>query len=185
MAKPGRKRRNVEREPNGRAMRSGQRDETMATVLAYRRKSGVPEAELQNQMAECIIGRMVLNGRLEDYHYEAAKRYEQVWRSYRVYLDAPRGDVANDMASVHGRPVLDEAQLTERDIAAKEAGQAVIVALVGADLEYGDGAGEVLVNAVLNGIEPHERGFGLLRGALETLAVHFGTKTDPTTNKQG
>ena len=47
MAKPGRKRRNVEREPNGRAMRSGQRDETMATVLAYRRKSGVPEAELR------------------------------------------------------------------------------------------------------------------------------------------
>lgn len=185
MAKPGRKRRNVEREPNGQPRRSGKRDDMLGTVLAYRRKAGVPEAELQNQMAECIIGRMVLNGRLEDYHYEAAKRYEQVWRAYCVYLDAPRGDAANDMASVHGRPVLDEARLTERDIAAKEAGQAVIVALVGADLEYGDGAGEVLVNAILSGIGPHERSFGLLRGALETLAVYFGTKTDSTTNKKG
>jgi len=186
MAKTGRKRKSVEREPNGQPIRktAEKREDIMAPVLNYRRSMGVPESELSNQMAECVVGRYVLAGRLEEYHYDAAKAYEKVWRAYRVALDAPRGDVANDIAGVHGRPVLDEAVVAERDRAAIDAGQQVVQVLVGADLQYGLGAGEILVQAVLYGNAPHERGMILLRGALDELAVHFGTKPDSMTNKK-
>jgi hypothetical protein len=53
-------------------------DQIQATVIAYRRKLGVPEKAIRDQRAECNFGRLCLTGVITTAQYEAGRRYAEV-----------------------------------------------------------------------------------------------------------
>jgi hypothetical protein len=73
----------VDRYQDGSIVRSQrQADETeeqiQSTVIAYRRKLGVPDKLIRDQRAECNFGRLCLTGVITSAQYEAGRRYAEV-----------------------------------------------------------------------------------------------------------
>lgn len=86
----GRKRKqNVKREPNGR----GRREKTIepnaiAQLMPHRRL--VPANVAHDQRAECIMGRLCLNGWITEIQYQAGVKYRTATARYRSVLEAPK-----------------------------------------------------------------------------------------------
>jgi hypothetical protein len=73
----------VDRYPGGQIVHSQRqpeetKEQIQATVIAYRRKWGVPEKHLDNRMAESNFGRLCLTGILTPTQYGTGRRYAEV-----------------------------------------------------------------------------------------------------------
>jgi hypothetical protein len=90
----GRKRKKGPREPNGRVQRVKTIDpKAVAKRQPHRR--GVPAALAHDPKAECIMGRLCLNGFLSETQYEAGVKYRTAVLRYRSAIEAPRASVAS------------------------------------------------------------------------------------------
>lgn len=92
--KRGRKRRIVERQPNGQPRRSepAMRDDVQAVVVEARmRHFGVPRDVARKDLAGYAAGRMYLRGVIDREELEALERYGALRSAYLVSLAGPKG----------------------------------------------------------------------------------------------
>jgi hypothetical protein len=108
----GRKRKKGPRESNGRVQRTKTIDpKTVAKRQPHRR--GVPAALAHDPKAECIMGRLCLNGFLSEMQYQAGVKYRTAVLRYRSAIEAPRASIAS-MAGVLAGPSGGGAAISER-----------------------------------------------------------------------
>ena len=108
----GRKRKKGPREPNGRVQRTKPIDpKTVAKRQPHRR--GVPAALAHDPKAECIMGRLCLNGFISETQYEAGVKYRTAVLRYRSAIEAPRASEAS-MAGVIAAPSGGGSPISER-----------------------------------------------------------------------
>lgn len=91
--KPGRKRKNGPREPNGRVNRAWLTTQTekaaMETAVDTRKRLfGLSETDAKQGFAGSVVGRMVLANVLRRDQYDAAKRYLEVSNAYQRAIGA-------------------------------------------------------------------------------------------------
>jgi len=86
----GRKRKqNIKREPNGRAQREKSIEpNAIAQLMPHRRL--VPANVAHDPKAECIMGRLCLNGWITEIQYQAGVKYRTAVSRYRAVIEAPR-----------------------------------------------------------------------------------------------
>jgi hypothetical protein len=161
----GRKRKKGPREPNGRVQRVKEIDpKAVAKRQPHRR--GVPAALAHDPKAECMMGRLCLNGFLSEMQYQAGVKYRTAVMRYRSAIEAPRASEAS-MAGViagpsgGGLPISDRKQIEIRNryMRAFEA------------IEQAGAARDVAHCAVFD-----RPPFALdkVRRGLDALAVHYG-----------
>src|SRR5437763_14031874 len=111
----GRKRKKGPREPNGRLKRARAIKEIDPKAVAKRQphRRGVPAALAHDPKAECIMGRLCLNGFISETQYEAGVIYRTAVLRYRSAIEAPRASEAS-MAGVIAEPSGGGAPLSER-----------------------------------------------------------------------
>jgi hypothetical protein len=108
----GRKRKKGPREPNGRVQRIKTIDpKAVAKRQPHRR--GVPAALAHDPKAECMMGRLCLNGVLSETQYEAGVKYRTAVMRYRSAIEAPRATEAS-MAGVLAGPTGGGSAISER-----------------------------------------------------------------------
>ena len=108
----GRKRKKGLREPNGRVKRTREIDpKTVAKRQPHRR--GVPAALAHDPKAECIMGRLCLNGFISETQYAAGVKYRTAVMRYRSAIEAPRASAAS-MAGVIAGPTGGGSPISER-----------------------------------------------------------------------
>ena len=93
----GRKRRQTKRQPDGRTHPSERSEKlnrnALAQLMPHRRL--VPAAVADDARAECIMGRLRLNGWLTEAQYDAGVKYREcVGRYLGVIINGPRGDAS-------------------------------------------------------------------------------------------
>lgn len=90
----GRKRKQMKREPNGKPQRErGIDPKAIAQLQPHRRL--VPADVAHDPKAECIMGRLCLNGWLTEIQYQAGVKYRNDVARYRAVIDAPRSTEAS------------------------------------------------------------------------------------------
>lgn len=182
MSRAGRPRAMVLREPNGRASRSAERDEPVATARNYRLARGASNVEkLPNgeknpaywraQEHGTLLGRLHVNGfldldgknpdRAKD-RYEAGVWYRRLWLDMRRAIEAPMPHVrAPGAPTGQGRPM--EPDDARRAIAKEHR------ALLAVDASHR----KVLYAVVVQEVETmHPMWLGPLTQALDALADH-------------
>ena len=108
----GRKRKKGPREPNGRVQRVKEIDpKAVARRQPHRR--GVPAALAHDPKAECMMGRLCLNGDISEMQYEAGVKYRTAVLRYRSAIEAPRASEAS-MAGVIAAPSGGGSPISER-----------------------------------------------------------------------
>jgi hypothetical protein len=80
----GRKRQTGNREPNGRLQREVRTDREMAALQPHRRT--VPVEHRLDPMAESILGRLVLRGKITRIQNDAAEKYAADVRRYKASI---------------------------------------------------------------------------------------------------
>lgn len=90
----GRKRKiGIKRQPNGQPSREKNMEaNALAQLMPHRRL--VPREVAHDQKAECIMGRLRLNGWLTEAQYQAGVNYREAVGRYRAVIDAPRGEIS-------------------------------------------------------------------------------------------
>lgn len=97
----GRKRKKGPREPNGRVQRAKAIDpKAVARRQPHRR--GVPAALAHDPKAECMMGRLCLNGDISETQYEAGVKYRTAVMRYRSVIEAPRASEASMTGALAG-----------------------------------------------------------------------------------
>ncbi len=88
----GRKRKqNIKRQPNGQPSRErGIEPNAIAQLMPHRRL--VPAAIAHDERAECMMGRLCLNGWISEIQYQAGVKYRTAVARYRSIIEAPRGE---------------------------------------------------------------------------------------------
>ena len=94
----GRKRKKTAREPNGRAQRDRGIDPKAIAQLQPQRRL-VPANVAHDPKAECVMGRLCLNGWITEAQYQAGVKYRAIVMRYRAVIEAPRSSEAS-MAGV-------------------------------------------------------------------------------------
>lgn len=86
----GRKRRqNIKRQPNGQPSRErGIDPKALAQLMPHRRL--VPVNVAHDERAECMMGRLCLNGWITEIQYQAGIKYRTATARYRSVLEAPK-----------------------------------------------------------------------------------------------
>ena len=108
----GRKRKKGPREPNGRVQRTKTIDpKAVAKRQPHRR--GVPAALAHDPKAECMMGRLCLNGFISEMQYEAGVKYRTAVMRYRSAIEAPRASEASLAGKLAG-PAGGGAPISER-----------------------------------------------------------------------
>lgn len=126
----GRKRKKVAREPNGRAQRErGIEPNAIAQLMPHRRL--VPAELAHDPKAECIMGRLCLNGWLTEAQYQAGVKYRAIVLRYRAVIEAPRSTEAS-MAGVIVGPWGGSSMTEERAIEIRNEYMRAFEALEGA-----------------------------------------------------
>jgi hypothetical protein len=108
----GRKRKKGPREPNGRVQRVKAID-PKAVAKSQPHRRGVPAALAHDPKAECMMGRLCLNGDISQTQYEAGVKYRTAVMRYRSVIEAPRASEAS-MAGVLAGPTSGGAPISER-----------------------------------------------------------------------
>jgi hypothetical protein len=115
----GRKRRQTKREPNGKPQRErGIDPKAIAQLQPHRRL--VPAEVAHDPKAECVMGRLCLNGWITEIQYQAGVKYRTAVARYRSVIEAPRSTEAS-MAGVivgpwgRGSDMTEEKQIEIRD----------------------------------------------------------------------
>jgi hypothetical protein len=108
----GRKRKKGLREPNGRVQRVKEIDPKAVAKLQPHRR-GVPATLAHDPKAECIMGRLCLNGFLSETQYQAGVKYRTAVMRYRSAIEAPRASEAS-MAGVLAGPTGGGVAISER-----------------------------------------------------------------------
>ena len=108
----GRKRKKGPREPNGRVQRLKALD-PKAVAKSQPHRRGVPAALAHDPKAECMMGRLCLNGDISQTQYEAGVKYRTAVLRYRSVIEAPRASEAS-MAGVLAGPAGGGAPISER-----------------------------------------------------------------------
>lgn len=177
MARAGRKRKAVKREPNGQAQRPNRKtaeDEVMSVAKTYReRVLSVPKDELLNQMAGSFIGRLCISGEISVSQYDAAQSFIEDYRNNAMAIRAPRDPGSVDYNRVQGGSLDAESvafyqRATSRWRSAFEAVQSRQNELRGAGALYAALQYCVLEDKAL----PHLLGW--LREGLNALVRHYG-----------
>jgi hypothetical protein len=163
----GRKRKKGPREQNGRVQRVKAIDpKAVARRQPHRR--GVPVALAHDPKAECVMGRLCLNGLISETQYEAGVKYRTAVMRYRSAIEAPRASEASMAGALAGppgggAPISDERQIQVRN-SYMRAFEAV---------EQAGAARDVAHCAVFDRepfvLEKVQRG-------LDALAVHYGLR---------
>lgn len=87
----GRQRRVVKREPNGQAQRKhltkAETKEQVAASMPHRR--GIRAEDKTDAMAESLLGRLTLAGKIERWHYAAGVCWRDLVHRYARVIDAP------------------------------------------------------------------------------------------------
>lgn len=90
----GRKRKTGNREPNGRVQRDrGIDPKAIAQLQPHRRL--VPAGVAHDPKAECVMGRLCLNGWISETQYQAGVKYRTLVMNYRRVIGAPRSTEAS------------------------------------------------------------------------------------------
>lgn len=89
----GRKRKNVKRQPNGQPSRVRDFDQNLVARAMPHRQS-VPASLAHDPKAECVLGRLCLNGKISETQYDAGVKYREAVMRYRSVISAPRGEVS-------------------------------------------------------------------------------------------
>ena len=97
----GRKRKKGPREPNGRLKREKAVDPN-AVARRQPHRRGVPAALAHDPKAECILGRLCLNGEISETQYEAGVKYRTAVMRYRSAIEAPRASAASMTGVIAG-----------------------------------------------------------------------------------
>jgi hypothetical protein len=86
----GRKRKqNIKRQPNGQPSRErGIDPKALAQLMPHRRL--VPAEVAHDPKAECLLGRLCLNGWITEIQYQAGVKYRTAIARYRTVIEAPR-----------------------------------------------------------------------------------------------
>jgi hypothetical protein len=108
----GRKRKKGLREPNGRVQRLKAID-PKAVAKSQPHRRGVPAALAHDPKAECMMGRLCLNGFISETQYEAGVKYRTAVMRYRSAIEAPRANEAS-MTGVLAGPSGGGAPISER-----------------------------------------------------------------------
>ncbi len=90
----GRKRKQgIKRQPNGQPCRErGIEPNAIAQLMPHRRL--VPAKVAHDPKAECIMGRLCLNGWISEQQYAAGVKYRECVGRYRAVINAPRGEIS-------------------------------------------------------------------------------------------
>lgn len=95
MARPGRKRKSVVREPNGRPQRAGKQSaeqETMSVAMGYRQNVlGVAPKDVMDQKAATLLGRLCLQGSISAAQWQAGEDWHKLLEALSAMMNAPRG----------------------------------------------------------------------------------------------
>jgi len=163
----GRKRKKGPREPNGRVQRVKTIDpKAVAKRQPHRR--GVPAALAHDPKAECIMGRLCLNGFLSEMQYQAGVKYRTVVMRYRLAIEAPRASAASMAGALAGPSGGGSAISERRQVEIRNAYMRAFEAI-----ERGGAARDVAHCAVFDrppfALDKVQRG-------LDVLAVHFGLR---------
>lgn len=177
MSRAGRKRKYVQRQPNGQPYRPPEDARRVVRDQPHRRRySNTPKGDLSHDhRAECELGRLSLEGLIEPHHYEAGVQYRAAVRNMRAAIGAPPGTPqALDFNRGGGKGNARE----EDEEAAKRANRARSV-YADAYAALGD-AGRDAILAV-NDLVVWDRSRAEIRGGIESvkrgltaLAKHFG-----------
>lgn len=181
MSRAGRKRKHVQRQPNGQPSRSrpAAREDARRVVRDQphrRRYRNTDDGDLSHDhRAECELGRLLLEGEIEPHQYEAGVQYRSAVRNMRAAIGAPPGTPqAQDFNRGGGKGNARE----EDEEAAKRANRARSV-YADAYAALGD-AGRDAILAV-NDLVVWDRSRTEIRGGIESLkrgltmlARHFG-----------
>jgi hypothetical protein len=163
----GRKRKKGPREPNGRMLRVKTID-PKAVAKSQPHRRGVPAALAHDPKAECMMGRLCLNGDISETQYEAGVKYRTAVMRYRSAIEAPRASEAS-MAGVLAGPSGGGAPISEqRQIDVRNSYMRAFEAI-----EQAGAARDVAHCAVF------DRGpFALdkVQRGLDALAVHYGLR---------
>lgn len=164
----GRKRKNTNREPNGRAQRTRDIDpNAIAQLMPHRRL--VPANVAHDPRAECIVGRLCLNGWISEIYYQAAIRYRETVARYRMVIDAPRQDEISMSGIIVGPWGASREMPEDEAIRRRSAYMAAYEALEG---DGGHKAAREVAHCVIYNRQPYTIP-GVKRG-LKALAVHYG-----------
>ena len=163
----GRKRKKGLREPNGRVQRAKAVDPN-AVAKRQPHRRGVPAAVAHDPKAECIMGRLCLNGFISETQYEAGVKYRGAVMRYRSAIEAPRASEASMTGvlagpSGGGSPISEQRQIEVRNryMRAFEA------------IEQAGAARDVAHCAVFDR-PPFE--LDKVRRGLDALALHYGLR---------
>ncbi len=110
----GRKRRQgVKRQPDGSISHErGISPNAIAQLMPHRRL--VPQEVAHDPRAECIMGRLRINGWLTEAQYDAGVKYRESVGRYRSIIEAPRGEIS--MAGVIVGPWAGGGMMTEERV---------------------------------------------------------------------
>jgi hypothetical protein len=163
----GRKRKKGPREANGRLRRVKAADPKAVAKLQPHRR-GVPAAVAHDPKAECILGRLCLNGFINEMQYQAGVKYRTTVTRYRSAIEAPRASEASMTGALAGpsgggSPISEQRQIEIRNryMRAFEA------------LEQAGAARDVAHCAVFDR-PPFE--LDKVRRGLDALALHYGLR---------
>lgn len=90
MARKGRKRKQVKREPNGRASREGQADKVFDVARNQPHRRNL--ANFRDDRAAHELGRLSIAGQIDGEEYEAGKVWQRVVAAHRRAMHAPSPD---------------------------------------------------------------------------------------------
>lgn len=162
----GRRRRQGQREPNGRAQR--EKVDIFAIAKSMPHRKDLPEAIRHDSKAESIFGRLLLNGNITVDQYNAGIRYRDIVMRYRAVMDVPSHNPASMSGVIigpwSGGYILSQEQVAERRSQYSAAYEA---------LE--SGAGNRGARAVAHAVV-YERGspdLAVLKCGLNVLLAHF------------
>lgn len=174
MPRAGRKRKAGRRQPNGQLARSrpAAREDLLAVVKSqpHRRRYG----ELaHDHRAECELGRLFMEGLIEQHHYDAGVEYRTIVRDMRIAICAPQGNpTAMDLNRAGGRANDSDADDAKRANKARSAYSDAYRTLGDAGRDALLAVNDVVVwdmnRSVMRG------GIDALRSGLKSLAKHFG-----------
>lgn len=167
---------NVEREPNGRPLRSQRKTETEAevrkvAVQARARIYGAPEADCVRPEYGSVLGRLYMTGHINKLHLEAGNRAAEEYAKYYGLTGIPHPSAkAQDITRVKGMggEVSYETarQATNRMMAIEQA--------LGAVVMLGHSVTSVVKRVIVMDEEPHVRDMNTLVLGLNQLVTFYG-----------
>lgn len=175
MARAGRKRKSVAREPNGKPQREGRvsaEQDAMSVAIKYRQSVlGVSAKDVMDQKAATLLGRLCLQGAISNAQWQAGEDWHKLADTMSQLTNAPRGFKT---AAAAGAGVMTDDEAARRWEALKDRFDAANAAIEDhAPVEERRARFIAMRTIIVDQIDQPQM-HGALRTALNGLVKHFG-----------